>query len=187
MSSGLLLLHLFLWSFSTSISNAPSAPSRAAREAAPFPIDFPANIIVQPELRATVARLWQGSPTFRAQCKKIGEHARYRVSVVLEPSLAATRSCRAQCVLRVYSSGFVMARVMVPDGRNLDELIPHEFEHVVEHIEGVDLKRAMTTHGTGAYDAGRGRIETVRATRAGRQARDELEAGTRTLALLTRR
>jgi hypothetical protein len=178
MSSGFLLLHLFLWSFSTSISNAPSE----------LPTDFPSNIVIQPELRATVVRLWSGSPTFRAQCLKIGAHDRYRVAVVLEPALTLNRNnCRAQCVMRIYTSGFVSARVSLPSSRDLEELIPHELEHVVEHIDGVDVRRDVRRHGTGTYDAGRGRIETVRATRAGRQARAELEADTRTVTLLTRR
>jgi hypothetical protein len=178
MSSGFLLLHLFLWSFSTSISNAPTE----------LPIGFPSNIIVQPELRAAVVRLWSGSPTFRAQCLKIGERPRYRVALVLDAAISLDRNkCRAQCVMRVYSSGFVIARVSLPDSRDLDELIPHEFEHVVEHIEGVDVRRDLFRHGTGTYDTGRGRIETLRATRAGRQARAELAADTRVVTLLTRR
>jgi hypothetical protein len=174
MSSGLFALHLFLWSISTSISNVPTG--------------FPPNIVVQRELRPAVAQLWAGSPTFRAQCQKIGEHPRYRVAVVIEPGLSFNRSCRAQCVMRVYSSGFVNARVMVPnDYRQLSELIPHELEHVIEHIDGVNLRRDMARYGSGTYDAGRGRIETARAMRVGRQARDEVVAGTAAVGLLTRR
>ncbi len=85
MSSGLLVLQLFLCSFSTSISNVPTG--------------FPDNIVVQPELRAAVAQLWEGSPTFRAQCRKIGEQRRYRVAVVLEPVAHASiaTSARSAC------------------------------------------------------------------------------------------
>jgi hypothetical protein len=173
MSSGIFVLHLFLWSFSTSISNVPTG--------------FPANIVVQQELRPAIAQLWAGSPTFRAQCLKIGEQKRYRIAVVIEPGLALNRSCRAQCVLRVYSSGFVTARVMVPSSRQVTELIPHELEHVIEHIDGVNLKRDLTRYGSGTYDAGGGLIETARAVRMGRQARDEVLAGAATVALLTRR
>jgi hypothetical protein len=205
MSSGFLLLHLFLWSFSTSISNDPSdqppatlaersgaqvphdVPLDAPAEPPALPTGFPKNIVVQPELRATIVRLWAGSPTFRAQCLKIGAKSLYRVAVTLDPVLALNSNYRAQCTLRVYSTGFVSARVTIPSSRDLDELIAHELEHIVEHIEGVDVRRNLSRSGTGAWDAGRGRIETVRATRAGRQVRDELLAETRTLALLTRR
>jgi hypothetical protein len=174
MPTGLLVLQLLLLcSFSTSISNLPTG--------------FPANIVVQPQLRAAIARLWEGSPTFRAQVLKIGEHPRYRVAVAVEPSLTINRNFRAQCVLRVYSTGFVTARVMVPLSRQVVELIPHELEHVIEHIEGIDVKRDSTRRGGGAYDTGRGQIETVRAVRAGRQARQELEAGREEVATLTQR
>jgi hypothetical protein len=197
MPSELLLLHLFLWSFSTSISNVHNIPSSTVSSTVPstlsatvsatLPIGFPKNIVVQPELRETVARLWAGSPTFRAQCLKIGERSLYRVAVVIEPKISLNRNCRAQCVLRVYSTGYVMARVMVPKNHELPELIPHELEHIVEHIDGVDVTRNVRKYGAGAFDAGRGLIETVRAIHAGRQARDELDAGTRAVALLTRR
>jgi hypothetical protein len=174
MPSGLLVLQLFLCSFSTSISNVPTG--------------FPANIVVQLQLRAAVVRLWEGSPTFRAQVQKIAEHPLYRVAVAVEPSLSINRSYRAQCVLRVYSTGFVTARVMVPLNRQVDELIPHELEHVVEHIEGVDVKRDAHRFGGGAYDTGHGHIETLRAVRVGRQARQELETGRReAVATLTQR
>jgi hypothetical protein len=172
MSSGLLILQLFLCSISTSISNVP--------------IGFPTNIVVQAELRPAVALLWAGSPTFREQCLKIGEHKRYRVALVVEPQLSISRNYRAQCVLRAYTSGFVTARVMVPL-RMVEELIPHELEHVVEHIEGINVKQAAGKYGTGAYDAGRGQIETIRAMEAGRRARRELESGREAVALLTRR
>jgi hypothetical protein len=173
MPSGLLVLQLFLCSFSTSISNVPTG--------------FPANVVVQPELRAAVARMWEGSPTFRAQVLKIGEHPRYRVAVTLEPALLLNRTWRAQCVLRVYSSGFVSARVMVLLNREVEELIAHELEHVIEHIEGVDVRRDLNKRGSGTYDTGHGRIETTRASRAGRQARQELEAGREAVATLTQR
>lgn len=173
MSSALFVLQLFLCSISTSISNGPTG--------------FPTNIVVQAELRGTVAHLWVSSPTFRKQCLKIGEHKRYRVALVVEPQLNLNRSWRAQCVLRVYSSGLVTAHVAVPVRRDVHELIPHELEHVVEHIDGINVKRDASKHGKGAYDIGGGRIETLRAMQMGRQVRAEVEAGEGAVAVLTRR
>jgi hypothetical protein len=180
MSSGFLVLQLILCSFSTSISSFGTSTSNV-------PTGFPTNIVVQAGLRAAVAQLWEGSPTFRAQCQKIGEHKRYRVAMVIEPSLSVSRSWRAQCVLRSYSSGFVTARMMVPPSRQLAELIPHELEHVIEHIDGINVQHEARRHGTGAYDTGGGRVETTRAVRVGRQARQELESSSDGVALLTRR
>lgn len=174
MLSGLLVMQLLIGSFSTSISNVP--------------IGFPKNIVVEAELRPVVAQLWAGSPTFRAQCLKIGEQKLYRVAIVHDAALNLNRNCRAQCVLRVYTTGFVTARVMLPHNSHaLMELIPHELEHIVEHIEGIDVKRDATRPGSGAYDAGAGRVETLRAVRVGRQARQELQASRGAVGLLTRR
>jgi hypothetical protein len=178
MSTGLLVLQLFLCSFSTSISNAATGF---------VPTGFPTNIVVQAELRGAVVRLWEGSPTFRAQCLKIGEHRNYRVAMLVEPALALSRAFRAQCVLKIYSTGFVTARVMVLPSRVVDELIPHELEHIVEHIEGVNVKRDANRQGTGAYEVSRGNIETLRAMRVGRQARQELEGNPQAVSTLTRR
>lgn len=176
MTSGFFVLQLLLCSISTSISNVPIVP-----------IGFPTNIIVQAELRPTIMQLWESSPTFRAQCQRIGEERRYRVAVVIEPTLAISRTWRAQCVLRAYTSGFVTARVMVPLNRQVTELIPHELEHVIEHIEGINVSREARTRGKGAYDVGSGRVETVRAMRVGRQAREEVETGRDAVTVLTRR
>ena len=52
--------------------------------------------------------------------------------MVIEPTLTLSHNWRAQCVLRAYTSGFVLARVMVPRSRQVTELIPHELEHVIE-------------------------------------------------------
>jgi hypothetical protein len=176
MSPGVVVLQLqlCLWSFNTSIaSNVPPG--------------FPANIIVQQELRSAVAQLWRGSATFREQCLKIGRHPRYRVAITTVPELSLSRTMRARCVLSAYSSGYVSARVMVPVTRQVLELIPHELEHVVEHVEGVDVRRA-SRFGAGAYDAGQGQIETMRAVRAGRQVRDEVGGAAATpVALASRR
>ena len=152
MSSGFLLLHLFLWSFSTSISNGPTDLTSAARvepsashdardgsfdTRSQLPLDFPTNIVVQQELREAVSRLWAGSATFRAQCLKIGERRLYRVAVMLDPVLslngALPRAMRAARLLVGLRDG---AHHGAPPGRLLDELIPHELEHVARAHRG---------------------------------------------------
>lgn len=144
---------------------------------------WPSNIWVQSELRETMTALWQTSPTFRAQCEKIGAQKRYHVHIVIDASMVLHRRCRAQCTMRTFTTGLVMARITVPDKQELHELIPHELEHVTEHIDGVDLRRALALGGEGVYEAGDGRIETARAISAGRKVRAEMATGQ----LVTRR
>ena len=57
---------------------------------------------------------------------------------------------------------------------NYVELLGHEFEHVLEHIDGVDL-RADAARGRAQLLAG-GAYETRRATEAGLQVLREYEA-----------
>jgi hypothetical protein len=147
------------------------------------PTAWPSNIWVQPELRETMTALWQTSPTFRAQCDRIGAQRRYHVHIVIDASMVLHRRCRAQCTMRSFTTGLVMARIAVPDKQELHELIPHELEHVIEHIDGVDLRRLMVQGGTGVYEVGDGRIETARAISAGRKVRAEMATGQ----LVTRR
>jgi hypothetical protein len=145
--------------------------------------EWPSNIWVQPELRATMTALWRTSPTFRAQCEKIGAERRYHVHIVMDAAMVLSRRCRAQCTMRRFTTGLVMARIAVPDKQELHELIPHELEHVIEHIDGVDLRRALRTRGDGVFEAGEGRLESARAINAGRKVRAEMATGQ----LITRR
>jgi hypothetical protein len=144
---------------------------------------WPSNIWVQQDLRETMTALWETSPTFRAQCEKIGAQRRYHVHIVTDASMVLHRRCRAQCTMRTFTSGLVMARIAVPDKHELNELIPHELEHVIEHIDGVDLRRILVKGGAGVFEVGDGRLETARAISAGRKVRDEMVTGQ----LITRR
>jgi len=171
MSSTAILLHLLLLSFSLGATSSPQ-PS------------LPANIWIHPDLRTTVARLWEGSPTFRAQCERIRQHPHYMVNITIDPRLTNDRYCRAQCVMRVYSSGLVIASITVPDMPHLNaELIPHEFEHVIERIDGINLRVAAAQHRPGVFSLNDGRIETERAKRVGKQAYQEVQARTTLVAL----
>jgi hypothetical protein len=171
MNPAALVVHVLLLSFGTTARSSSLSA------------DLPANIWVQPALREAVAQLWQGSPTFRAQCRKIGAARGYLVHVMIDAAAITRPYHRAQCVMRVYTTGVVIARVTLPNHRQLTELIPHEFEHICERIDGVNLKRDAALHVPGIYEIGEGRIETDRAIQAGRQADAEMQ----TVTTLTRR
>jgi hypothetical protein len=49
------------------------------------------------------------------------------------------------------------------------ELIAHEIEHVIERLDGVDLRARAALRGTGVHQCvgGNDAFETIRATRAG--------------------
>ena len=62
----------------------------------------------------------------------------------------------------------IRADVHLPPTNGLTELVGHEFEHLIEQIEGLDLKRLARVKGSGVHE-GEGRVfETDRAQAAGR-------------------
>jgi hypothetical protein len=64
--------------------------------------------------------------------------------------------------------------VNVPPGRDHAELVAHEFEHVIEQIEGLDLRRLSKQHGAGVWEVERGWFESGRALDVGRMVRAEV-------------
>ena len=58
----------------------------------------------------------------------------------------------------------------------MEELIAHEFEHIIEQLDGVDLAAHAAQRHTGVFAIGHRRdiFETMRAKRAGRKVVSEL-------------
>ena len=73
-----------------------------------------------------------------------------------------------------------MAEVHLPPTNGLIELVAHEFEHVLEQIEGLDLRRLARIKGSGVHEL-QGRVfETDRAQLAGRIVADQASRQLRT-------
>jgi hypothetical protein len=62
----------------------------------------------------------------------------------------------------------IQADVHVPPGAHFAEMLGHEFEHVLEHVEGVNLQRLSTVRGSGVWAVERDLFESNRAQDAGR-------------------
>ena len=130
-------------------------------------VRLPPNIHVAGELQPVIGEMLAASSTFRRQWAALTRPGRLHVSVfVTRSSLGADR--RAETVMRRYSSGLLFAVVLIPGGGAHVELIAHEFEHIVEQIEGVNLP-ALARSGSPAVRQGHdGSFETARAQHAGR-------------------
>jgi hypothetical protein len=142
----------------------------AEREAAP-PV-VPSVIQVDARLEPLVARMLARSPTFRRQCRAIADIPGVVVVVRLVPPAKRT-DVHATTELHRYGSGLVVARVAVPAAVPQAELIAHEFEHVLEFAEGVDLAALVTASPGEASRASDGSFETRRAVAVGRAANAE--------------
>src|SRR5262245_5912899 len=99
------------------------------------------------------------SDTFRTQCERIAAETRVRVTLAITGTIPG--GGRAQTTFRRYRSGLLFADVEVPFGENYRELLAHEFEHVIEQLDGVDLRREAAEGR--AWEIAAGTFETRRA------------------------
>jgi hypothetical protein len=130
--------------------------------------DLQPNIQVGDFFKSVVVNVLAASPTFSRQCERIAALPMVRVSIGALPKEEQS-CCRARTTIRRYSSGALIAWVEIPSlGTALEyaELLGHEFEHILEQIDLVDLE-AQADQGAGATRVEDGAYETDRAQRAG--------------------
>jgi hypothetical protein len=131
----------------------------AAKSAPIPPVALDAGTL-QPLVEAMLRR----SPTFRQQFRRLVNARLGSISLrreVLRTSRALTEMTPV--------NGRLFAIVRLGTGDDDVELIAHEIEHVIEQLDGVDLRARAQLPGTGVYFCGsdRGTFETVRSIRAG--------------------
>jgi hypothetical protein len=73
-----------------------------------------------------------------------------RVTVVSRASMHDPGSARARTEVSRYAHGVIRATIEIAITTDLTELLPHEFEHVIEQLEGIDL-RALAQRREGAW------------------------------------
>jgi hypothetical protein len=130
---------------------------------------IPANVRAG-VLAQDIAGVLQSSPTFRAQCERIASAPYLRVDLDLQQMPG---TARAETVITRYEAGAIRAHVRIAFGQDYRELIAHEFEHVIEQLDGVNL-RWEAEQGR-AWQVDTGVFETRRASDAGRRVRRECE------------
>jgi hypothetical protein len=145
-----------------------------ATDAIPRQLAAPPNLIVPDMYRSVVDAMLRGSPTFRRQCVRISAEPALTVHIAI-PLTPRRSDVRAQTRL-TRNAGHLTALVAISPFQDLEELIAHELEHVIEQLDGIDLQaraaRPRTgVNATGARDA---MFETVRAQRAGLTVASEL-------------
>ena len=105
------------------------------------------------------------SATFKAQCERLAAAENLRVVVHLNTSLPS----RFRALTKIWRRGReIRADVHVPPGYALIELLAHEFEHLIEQVEGLNLRMLVYKRGSGVYEIERELFESDRAIRAGR-------------------
>ncbi len=142
-----------------------------ARQVSASPIcesSLPFNIdagILEPDL----IELLQGSPTFRQQCARIAATRVLRVTVRISTTIIA--GGRAQTIIHRYEAGGIRAQVTLGFAEDYVELLAHEFEHVLEQVDGVRLDAEVAARR--AWLTPSGAFETRRASGSGPCGRPE--------------
>jgi len=129
------------------------------------PVGLPPNVAVPPPYDDLVNDMLRSSPTFRAQCSRLAAATRLHVSVqrslLAPPQSAVTRLVR-------HNDGRIEADVEIGLFGDIVLLIAHEFEHIIEQLDDVNLPAMADRSGTGVrLDPTTGHFETERAIAVG--------------------
>ena len=136
---------------------------------------LPPNLTYPVMYRELLEAMVRKSPTFRRQCQRLA----HTEAVTVRLRLASTSSgpmARARTNIVRGPDGLV-AMVEIRVLEDAAELIAHEIEHVIEQIDGVDLKKQSLHPGKGVTECQDGSFETIRAVRVGQLVAQETRAG----------
>lgn len=136
------------------------------------PTNFHVDEIPQPLVTALLAR----SETFRRQWDTINASRLIRVRVLSTLGLQDGSRARARAQVSRYAFGSLRATIEIPAAADMTELLPHELEHVIEQLEGMDLPGLAQRGEQGVVEIRRGVYETARARAAGLQVMREVYA-----------
>jgi hypothetical protein len=137
------------------------------------------NIQADQDLRGEIDKWLAKSRTLRGQCAKIAAAPLVQVWVAVMPDIEDADT-RARSVVRRFASGLLTVHIELPAAQNdFVELLAHEWEHVTEFIDGIDLP-ALAARSRGGVTRRRpdGAFESQRAHAAGLAAAAEAQPGT---------
>ena len=135
-------------------------------------VTLPANLTFPDFFRPTIESMLERSPSFRRQCLRIGltPALLVRLTNVQTNTLSGPR---ARTSISRGAEGRIVANVSIRRIDDLPELIAHELEHVIEQLDGVNLRTRSALSGTGVWNCDDGSFETTRAVRVGRAVANE--------------
>ena len=134
------------------------------------PFEVPGNVRLLHDIELAIRFIYDRSPLFRSQLARIADAPHVRVTIQIDPSIPSR--CRAFTMVQRRGHR-IRAEVHLPPSSDHAELLAHELEHVLEQIEGLDLRRLAGVGGSGVYSVEYAVFETDRAQAAGRAVREE--------------
>jgi hypothetical protein len=139
----------------------------------------PSNIIAPQSHRALMEHMLRRSAMFRRQCQRIG--ATPDLLVRVESADVGSPWTRARTNIAKQPDGTLLATVQLAAPEHYVELIAHEFEHIIEQLDGIDLPSRARLGSTGVSRAfaSANAFETERAKRIGMMVSAEVRRGDR--------
>ena len=125
---------------------------------------LPTNVFLLHDIEQPIRRIYERAPSFRSQCARIAAAQDLRVTVRIDPRMPSR--CRAFTLLR-RSGSKIFADVHLRPSSDHAEMLAHEFEHILEQIEVLDLRILSRVKGSGVHEVEYAVFETERAQAAG--------------------
>jgi hypothetical protein len=142
---------------------APSAQHEIVFAALPDNIQAPEAVL------SLMREMWRASQTFRRQVLRIAQASQGRV--VIEIRTRRSTEIQADSIIERNGTAW-RANVGVHFDAKLVEMIAHEFEHVIEQMDDIDLARLARQGLAGVVSTG-DHFETTRANAAGKRVAKE--------------
>jgi len=159
--------------FELARTSVTSVREYVAAESIPTQLSPPPNVVASEAYRHLLDVMLRGSPTFRRQCLRIGSEPLLTVYINLAPPSWPT-GVRAVTRFRRQPDGRLSAHIAIGAPNDAVELLAHEFEHIIEQVDGVDLAALAARPRTGVRRQMPDAFETARATRVGLRVTGEL-------------
>jgi len=170
-----LLISGILWMAMATCHPASAQPADLAtwviapRVQTPTTIAFDANprlTLRHPGIRALLEDVSRRSPFLHRQLARLTSDTRLTLSIDIVP---ASRLRQMRAMTRLLSAGRrIHADVVLSIEVDIAELLGHEFEHVLERLDGVQLQQRYARGDTSTHPSASNAFETNRAVLAGR-------------------
>jgi hypothetical protein len=146
----------------------------AKQENEACPRTLPTNVELPCDLERLLAKIYRGSATFREQCVRIA--GADTLDVVVRLDTAIPHSCQAFTLFRRKGRVLSAEVHLPPAGIKLAELVGHEFEHIIEQLDGLNLRVLARIRDSGVHESSFDVFETARAQHAGLVVASEVRA-----------
>ena len=147
----------------TGVLRPPSSLAAAA---------LPSNLTAGAVFQAALESMWQSSPIFRRQCRRLSAAPYLRVNLLLEDLARRPSSYSARAAMKRQKGVLVSVDIYLTRLDDPVELIAHEIEHVVEQLDEVDLEVHVGSRNVWKREDGA--FETRRAIEVGRRVAHEV-------------